>query len=712
MSDIFEEEILSPDKEEAPSGGDLLRVKSNEAMESILLESTPCGKTTGTDLEELPADGVKNINLEEKASDISQYFLAAEEPNDPFAELAPATEVDAVGTSVDPPEDLLSAPEEPPTEIPDIASSEVPDNTSTDPSLKELSSATTDETDTRSRGQTVRIRCTSESNREEAVPVPFEESKGEGLKFTQSTKNLTKYFVDSPPEADPEGKEFFDAFAAAADDEPAPSVSAPGTSLPPETPPIPSMHGTPFASLTSQISQDEKADGLTSIEATFQDAEDAFSASLQMSEAERRHDAWIPSEMTLQTLATLAAEPSTFIPEPSHLTMPGIVFADPLGDPVKDLMVKFMGEAAAAKRQTLDADSVPQDKNGLTALISAECYRAAIELTGRLLTACGQGAGKLQTPTKHSAYSLDLWFIRIGLLMKLRLYSHAEAEMQAFGNLDNPDLYYEFYPDLYPGRRGSMVSFDFRVIHAELPQYLGKTQESLDRLDYLHAIVKKMKSNLESGFGEDGSLLQFSDGSRLASRDLWHSREVRLLYSIVNCLLNIKDYATALNLSDTLLQYDKEREAELLSAMGRIYLQMGDMGTARQYFDRAEKKDTKKVSCVSALNKGFVALGNNQFNEAFNCFKRAVDVEPTNAVAINNMAVCALYQGKLKEALNVLESLVKNDPSKYLQEGVLFNLCTLYELESSRAMNKKQGLLDLVSQHKGNGFNVACLKMA
>ncbi len=76
------------------------------------------------------------------------------------------------------------------------------------------------------------------------------------------------------------------------------------------------------------------------------------------------------------------------------------------------------------------------------------------------------------------------------------------------------------------------------------------------------------------------------------------------------------------------------------------------------------------------------------------------------------MAVCSLYQGKLKEALSTLENLVHKDPAKYLQEGVLFNLCTLYELESSRAMHKKQALLDLVSRHKGNGFNTACLKMS
>ena len=39
--------------------------------------------------------------------------------------------------------------------------------------------------------------------------------------------------------------------------------------------------------------------------------------------------------------------------------------------------------------------------------------------------------------------------------MKLRLYVDAESECQAFGNLDSADLYYEFYPDVHGGRRGT-----------------------------------------------------------------------------------------------------------------------------------------------------------------------------------------------------------------------------------------------------------------
>lgn len=102
----------------------------------------------------------------------------------------------------------------------------------------------------------------------------------------------------------------------------------------------------------------------------------------------------------------------------------------------------------------------------------------------------------------------------------------------------------------------------------------------------------------------------------------------------------------------------------------------------------------------------------NNFSDAYQNFKKAVEADPTNTSAVNNMAACSLYLGKLMDALKTLEVLVHEDPVRNLHEGVLFNLCTLYELESSRALHKKQALLDLVSRHKGDGFPAACLKMA
>lgn len=56
--------------------------------------------------------------------------------------------------------------------------------------------------------------------------------------------------------------------------------------------------------------------------------------------------------------------------------------------------------------------------------------------------------------TCHSAPCPQLWFVRLALLVKLGLFQNAEMEFEPFGDLDQPDLYYEYYPHVYPGRRG------------------------------------------------------------------------------------------------------------------------------------------------------------------------------------------------------------------------------------------------------------------
>uniref|UniRef100_A0A7N4NLN8 Trafficking protein particle complex subunit 12 n=1 Tax=Sarcophilus harrisii TaxID=9305 RepID=A0A7N4NLN8_SARHA len=429
---------------------------------------------------------------------------------------------------------------------------------------------------------------------------------------------------------------------------------------------------------TASLETSQSPKPFSQIQAVFAGSDDPFATALNMSEIDRRNDAWLPSEETRNVLISVATQQySTVFIDKENLTMPGLKFDNIQGDAVKDLMLRFLGEQAAAKRQVLNANSVEQSFVGLKQLI--------------------------------------LWFVRLALLVKLSLFQNAEMEFEPFGNLDQPDLYYEYYPHVYPGRRGSMVPFSMRILHAELQQYLGNPQESLDRLHNLKTICSKILRNLEQGLAEDGSMNNITQENRHASVQLWRSRLGRVMYSMANCLLMMKDYVLAVDTYHSVIKYYPEQEPQLLSGIGRIFLQIGDIKMAEKYFQDVErvsqKLDGLQNKIMVLMNRAFLHLGQNNFAEAHKFFTEILRIEPTNAVANNNAAVCLLYLGKLKDSLRQLEGMVQQDPKHYLHESVLFNLTTMYELESSRSMQKKQSLLEAVAVKEGDSFNTQCLKL-
>ncbi|KAL4624077.1 trafficking protein particle complex subunit 12-like [Arapaima gigas] len=551
----------------------------------------------------------------------------------------------------------------------------------------------------------------------------------------QPSPSLSKFFTDNG-NVNP-ASDFFDSFttssfisvsnpnaeslqAAGATERQLSSGASSTTSAAPQEPGTPSFFlGLSAPESPRQPTPAEATPPFAKLQAVFSGNDDPFATALNTSEVDRRYDAWLPSEDTRKVLISVATQQhSPVFVERDRLTMPGLKFDNLQGDSVKDLMLRFLGEQAAMKRQVLTASSVEQSFVGLKQLISTKNWRAAVDLTGRLLTAHGQGYGKSGQPTSHSTDSLQLWFVRLALLTKLSLFQNAELEFEPFGNLDQPDLYYEYYPSAYPGRRGSMVPFSMRILHADLPQYLGKPQESLDRLHSMKTVCRQILDNLEQGMAEDGSMITITQENHQASIQLWRSRLCRVMYSMANCLLMMKDYVLAVETYHSIIQYEPEQKPQLLSGIGRIFLQIGDIRTAERYFQEVEKvcqprgsSSLNPSTCV-LMNRAFVHLSQNNYAEAHATFLEVLKLDPKNPVANNNAAVCLLYLGRLKESLGQLERLVQQDPALYLHESVLFNLTTMYELESSRSTQKKQALLESVSCREGDSFNTQCLKLA
>eukprot|EP00092_Neocalanus_flemingeri_P034874 GFUD01037949.1.p1 GENE.GFUD01037949.1~~GFUD01037949.1.p1 ORF type:complete len:922 (+),score=262.07 GFUD01037949.1:67-2832(+) len=428
--------------------------------------------------------------------------------------------------------------------------------------------------------------------------------------------------------------------------------------------------------------------------------------------------AWIPTPACREVLAAMATTPGTFYPSREQLTLPGVAPGSEQGDPVRDTVAKYQGEGEAAKRQILTSDGVTADTRGLQQLLAAGNYRAAVNHTAQLLEMYGQGKGKAGQLSKHSQTSLQLWWVRLALLVKLRQFSVAEAEAAAFGELDSPDLFFQYYPELYPNRRGSLIPWSLRLLLAELPMYNNKQVPAMNKLFHLLRTVRKMIDNLEKGLQPDGEVdLELGDGPRTdrsSAISCWKARERQVLYSLINCSIIHHDYESAVKCLDMLQEKELEENVpSLYAAYGRLYLQLGNLMLADQFFNKAAlARDNSPASQVEGMvDSAFLAIGQGQFQAALERFQAAEPLASgKQAKAIsNNIAVCLLYVGKLKEGLARLETSITQDPTN-IQANPILNLCTLYELESSYAMQKKIGMLGLVSQYCPDSFQINSLK--
>lgn len=153
------------------------------------------------------------------------------------------------------------------------------------------------------------------------------------------------------------------------------------------------------------------------------------------------------------------------------------------------------------------------------------------------------------------------------MLVKLRSFTLAQVESEPFGDLDKPDMFFQFYPELYGGRSGSMVPFSLRLLVAQLPAYVEKHQIALTRLYLILSTIRKVNSevkvisfnkkfivifsefvfyclqmleNLKRQLFEDGTPCELSPAAREESIKFWTARETRVLHSVVNTALSFK----------------------------------------------------------------------------------------------------------------------------------------------------------------------------
>ncbi|XP_076240017.1 trafficking protein particle complex subunit 12 [Calliopsis andreniformis] len=426
-------------------------------------------------------------------------------------------------------------------------------------------------------------------------------------------------------------------------------------------------------------------------------------------------DVWIPSEQTRKVLRSIVTSTSgSNSIDRENLTMPGLAIQGDMPDLIKTTAIHFLGEDENIHRNVLTASDVTQDERGLRNLIQAGCYKAAINLSGRLLAVYAQGYGKINQPSKHTPHSLQLWYTRLALLTKLRQVDVLQKESIPFGNLDKPDIYFTYYPELYGTRPGSMASFSFRLLLAEIPLYCGKPKQALDNLYKILATVNQIITNFNNGVCGDGSQVKINETEQEDAIRLWKGRRSRVLISITNCAVSMRNYVLAIDILEKLCDssdWTPEQLDALKSSIGRLHLFLGDVSAAEKLLINRHKKDSGPT-VRELMDRGLMAVAQNLFQEAYKCFQEASTIDPSNIALTNNMAVCLLYTGQLKAAVHLYESAITKNPVKSLQEPILLNICSAYELHTTHCEQPKLHLLSQLNRYKGDAVDVQCLKLA
>ncbi|KAF5350206.1 hypothetical protein D9758_007846 [Tetrapyrgos nigripes] len=367
-----------------------------------------------------------------------------------------------------------------------------------------------------------------------------------------------------------------------------------------------------------------------------------------------------------------------YLPE---LVIPTMFLPIPNTDPLTTLLTKYIHPPD--KRPVRDLSGEWQNSS-FHSLVMTNSWRALARMArDRIVT----------TDPQDLALVLGLWYLRLACLSRLRLFNQTSAEctnlFSILNGIEPPEAKAWVFDRVLP--------FELEVMQARLKYWAG---DHMGYLDALNLLLKKCRSKACS----------VSDDVNVG---MWKERGARLCLIIASQMMEMKDFGAAGKLLEPLCDHrdPSEKSPALRSAIGRIYLQGGYLSRATTHF-AAVDADPNADQSLKDMNKALLASANGQWKFAGDTLRSVLEKDPENYVAVNNLSVALLSQGKLKDGIEALERALKTSPSSVVvAEPFLFNLSTLYELRSATATEKKLNLLVEVAKWSGDGLKTTCLKM-
>lgn len=320
--------------------------------------------------------------------------------------------------------------------------------------------------------------------------------------------------------------------------------------------------------------------------------------------------------------------------------------------------------------------------------------------------------------------------LKIACMMKLIVRNHGLLQLvlnvlAEIGSADDAKNLFESYPDKYPKRKGTMVPFMLMLLECESHYILSKDMSKFFKLhaeclrraaeidpqakpSFTPLVKAERVLSSQSVLPEDvESLFVDLDESRA---DVWFNRADSIAFSILTRQVQIREPLLGLQTLAQLLPHAISHTT-VIGIIIRLYLLIGDISAAKKALSRLEIASSDSAD-IYRLHRGFISIALGEYASALQDFEAVLLSDPYNMSAVNNAAVCHTFLRNATRAVQLLEDALFTRPVATLNETSVFNLCTLYELLSDKALERRRKLLLTIHDHAPDHFNLLSLRIS
>lgn len=217
-----------------------------------------------------------------------------------------------------------------------------------------------------------------------------------------------------------------------------------------------------------------------------------------------------------------------------------------------------------------------------------------------------------------------------------------------------------------------LVPWELRLLLVRL-QSIATADDGRRAIMSLYALSAEVRSHV----------LDAKESNNSAALDAWKERLRNLGLRVADSLVEIGEFETASRHLDTLVGVDPDA---INSRKALLSIRIGDITNAQQSLDKLSP------GIIKDIHQALLQTAHGDFTEAVSAWKKLAEQHPNNELLGQNLSACLLYTGRITEARDILEGIAKETAAF---PALLFNLSTVYELCTERAVERKTAL----SQH-------------